>query len=242
MGVPTLLSLSPEQAVAAAGSMATGAAVFAELYQFARQSQVERSKHALDRATQGLEAAYNQFLADPPTRESWIHAARVLGSCLEVGEHITETDHKITWDQQQFLWRFRYRELLERPVEFFFGLEGGDTTRTDFTDGVLGQLAERARRTDHYALQNLRGSITYGVEHEEAALLVVLDFVAFPQSYDDPLDRVPRLTKAKYRKLESENLPLFAFLNWRRRVDVTGLKPMDGSKPRPRDDESLPDH
>lgn len=231
----------PEVGFGAAGALVTTSAVLFAVWQFALQSRIARSKFMLDQSMQGLVAAYDQFCSKPETRASWIHAARLLLSSLKSGELIVEADHKQAWEQHQFLWRKPFYDLLDRPIEFFFGLPDGSLDRKDFPEEVLVGLAAKAARLDEYSFPNKSGSLDYSVEHEEAALLAIFNFAEFPPGFVDPLDSVPEMTLRAYDRMEwNQQYALWAFLNWLRRRDVTGRKVRGEIPSLPRSDPNLP--
>jgi hypothetical protein len=231
------LNIELGAAASAAGSFATASAIFFALWQFVRQRDGSRSEFMMAQAMRGLEQAYEMFLG--VSNIDWVHGARLLTASLRTGDRITETDHKLAWEQHQFLWRRKYLDLAKRPIDFFFGLNGASD---NLMDEGLRRLAERSRVEREYAMEGQSGSVSTSDDLAPEALIALVRFIQFPSDFDDPLDRVGALTKREFRWLRSQELySLYAYLNFQRRTDALGMSIADGHKPHPDNDPHVPE-
>ncbi len=144
----------------------------------------EASKDHLENATDLIEKSYN-VLNDldkdgrpKNSRINWLTSARLLRKSQGIAKLITESSHRIIWEEKQEYWRGRFHDLIFPNTASFPGT---------------------------YYAENTEHLFAWGDETREPlslkSLVVLYRFVRWPKGIEDPLASEENFTKQEIEKM-----------------------------------------
>jgi len=143
------------------------------------------SKDYLDKAVTLIERAYNVLAESSENgipkndRVIWLTCARMIKSSQNLSKKITEKSHKDIYFEQTRYWRSRFYELLKIKEGSFPPEYYAESTKSVFINRP-------------------------GVERESldvTSLAVIYRFTQWPEEEKDPIDDVPKFTKAEIERM-----------------------------------------
>ncbi|MBN2965420.1 hypothetical protein JWV37_11560 [Sulfurospirillum sp. T05] len=138
---------------------------------------VDKSKFYLEKSLEELKNIHSLLQDKNNNKVTWILASRVIKLTEELANKITEEHHKKVFNLQKYQIQHKLREAFKWkendgfPLSFYAGLKNWETCR------------------DSDALAEIKNVIINNQLNEES-IIVIFDFLKFPDNYTDPLDDV----------------------------------------------------
>jgi len=170
----------------------------------AADKQVQRSKFLLEQSLSGFNHAVGILGDGNNDRRTWISAARILQQSLELSKRITENEHKSILQIEMDRYRHQLWEILNPDDEritpaFFYGV----------SDSNL-DIHEAAKKSSLPTLGEPRGRLSSIHTLSEQSLLVIWNFMEFPEDYAEPLHDT--FSREQIERLRLRHRPLYEYL------------------------------
>lgn len=227
--------------VAATGVLIAVLAYSRDRGKIERDRDEARSRIFLDQAKQSFEQAHELLKGLTQERVKWVRAARLLSEGQKLGQAIPSPDYQRVYALAVEHYRHLFQETLivsngadERsalPPAFFYGLADWETSTLKL-DQVAGITAPRIRLRVGDGMSPLPKAKGHGID--EQSVIVVYEFLRFPDSYKDPLDEVDSGVWKHWSKKSGLAQGAYRYLEHRKRyiqiggglLDTTTLEPV----------------
>lgn len=141
------------------------------------KKKYDKSEFYLEKVLLELENVFELLKDRNNDRVTWILASRILTLVIDLSKKITEENHKMIYSLQSFQLKHKLREVFEYeekkslPLAFYAGLENWQK-----------ESIEAARK-------EIQSPIIKN-ELDLESIIVIFDFISFPNPYTDPLTKI----------------------------------------------------
>lgn len=220
--------------VAATGVLIAVLAFLRDRGKIERERSEARSKIFLEQAKQSLEQAFDLLKGLTQDRVKWIRAARLISEAEALGASITSDDYRRVYALAAAQIRHLFYEALmvtnekgeqvALPAAFFFGLADWRTNREMINDQAIDAAPQTTVRgvTPGVPVPEVGG---LGVAAE--SIIVVYEFIRFPEGYDDPLDKIDIDTWSSWPSKHGVAQGAYRYLQHRSQYILIGNQMLD---------------
>jgi len=226
--------------VAATGVLIAVLAFLRDRGKMERERAEARSKIFLEQAKQSFEQAYELLRGLPQDRVKWVRAARLISEAEVLGKSIPSEDYRRVFILASAHYRHLLYEALMVPDEsggrvalppaFFFGLADWQTSTLSLNDMGLDTIPKMRLRAGN-SVRPQPEAAGLGIAAE--SVIVVYEFLRFPDLYADPLDDVDTDAWKKWSKSHGAAQGAYRYLEHRDQYVVIGGTMMEKSTGEP---------
>ena len=170
--------------------------------------QAQQSKFFLEQSLSGFKYVVDILNDRNNDRRKWISAARILQKSLEISKKVTEREHRSILQIEIDRYRHQLWEILNPYDEyitagFFYGAN----------DPGL-DINEAAKMASLPRVGEPEGRLSSVHSLSEESLVVIWDFMKFPEDYTDPLRST--FSQEQIEMLRLSHQPLYKYLEHKR--------------------------